>query len=124
MMNNQICTIERGDNGFIIRTSDEEIQHTQVYEDKYFNALVDSESAFMEALKEAFRYIMDYFGVFNNKHDKKALSVEVVDWNDFPVVDTLNELRKQGESYDNVEPNMDESDMENYIKEREECFDT
>lgn len=93
-MSNQICTIERGDNGFIIRRIDDGINYIQVHEDKYLDENCDSKEAVMVAMQEVFQDIMCFFGVYNSNHDRKALSVDIVSRVDFPVGDTINDLRR------------------------------
>jgi len=96
------CTIERINNGFIFREINEdgkEEGNVIVFEDGSITAsTVYATSSFYEEivpLQKLFYTVMDFFGVYNSKHEKKALDISIVDRNDFPVEDTIKELREE-----------------------------
>ena len=98
------CTIERINNGFIFREVNEEGKeegNVIVFEDGPITTqTVYSTTSFEEEivpLQKLFYTVMDYFGVFNSKHERKALDISIVNRNDFPVEDTIEELRKENE---------------------------
>lgn len=131
----QVCIIERVDNGFILRMKN----CLGKYSTFVFESSGSEDESLLEAMSNTFLNTMEYFGFYNSKHDSYALAVEVVDQEDFPVGARLNELKdlvKSLECTDSEEASeeenyvektleaLDESDMEDYLNEREENFDT
>lgn len=95
------CTIERINNGFIFRElkeGGEEAGNTIVFEDgpittgNVYNT-TDFEEEIVP-LQKLFYTMMDYFGVYNSKHEKKALDISIVNRTDFPIEDSLEELKE------------------------------
>jgi hypothetical protein len=98
------CSIERVNNGFILKEvpeSEEEQGRTIIFEDGEIttNTIFNS-SGFEEEiipLQKLFFTVMDFFGLYNSKNEKKALDISIVDRKDFPVEDTIKDLKDENE---------------------------
>lgn len=95
------CSIERINNGFILREVCEDNKENGkviVFEDGPITVdRVYSTNAFEEEivpLQKVFYSVMEFFGVYNSKHERKALDISIVDRDYFPVEDSLEELTK------------------------------
>lgn len=96
------CLIERINNGFIFREVNEELEgKIIVFEDGPITVrTVYNTTEFEEKivpLQKLFYTIMDYFGVFNNKNERTALDISIVDREDFPIEDTIKSLKEENE---------------------------
>ena len=67
--------IVRGDNGFILkgRFGDSELITKHVIEEK------DEEFGELEAMQNLLWEVMEYFGCYYSKHQKKNLTIEIVE---------------------------------------------
>lgn len=136
--NRQVCIIEKVDNGFYLKYYNQSVGgYTKIVIEEKLESDSTKEFSLKEAhtkelqskliaMAEVFEDMMSYFGYYNSKHDLLALDISVVDREDFPVDDTLQELKlqiKQLESCDNVEPDTSEDceeSSEHYLKNEEE----
>lgn len=95
------CSIERINNGFILRedNEDEEIGKVIVFEDGPITSdrvyVTNDFEEEIVPLQKIFYCIMDFFGIYNSKHEKKALDISIVDRNDFPIEDTIKYLKEE-----------------------------
>lgn len=96
------CIIERENNGFIFKEFNEDKEKEDrriVFEDAQMTteavwAKTDFEEEIVP-LQKLFYTIMDYFGVYNSKHERKALDISIIDRNNFPIEDMLKELKTE-----------------------------
>ena len=71
----QKLTVEQTNNGYILvgKFNDSEIKTKIVIEEK------DEEHSDLLAMQELLWQIKEYFGVYNSKHNKKNLMIEIED---------------------------------------------
>ena len=74
-----ILRIEKGGNGYILqgKFGDSELISKEVIEIK--DSGIEEDLAERKAIQELFWLVMDYFAVFNSKHNRYNIEIKIVD---------------------------------------------
>lgn len=117
-MDRQVCSIERVDNGFILICEDGNERVTvEVVQDRWEKDQ-DTEEPKLRAMQDVFYEIMHFFGIYNEDHIKSALDISIVDREDFPVEDTLKNLKRDLENLRPVAETISD-DLSDYEEQKE-----
>ena len=95
------CEIERASNGFILRNTSEHNDDDSESKSVFVFKDAEDKDEFEEQLhplKDVFFAIMDFFGIYNSKHEKIALDISIVGREDFPCEETIKELKEKLEN--------------------------
>ena len=114
-MDRQICSVERVYNGFVVKCRDgDEMYNINVYQDRWETGM-DADEPKLMSMQEVFQDMLSFFGIYNSDHDRLALDVSVVDRKDFPVTDTLEDLKRDLKTLRDAE--REESTKDNFLSE-------